>query len=354
MITYYHQLDPFLIQLSGNFGIRWYSLAYISAAVFAYFVGIYLIRKGRVQIPTEKLMDVVVFIAMGAVIGGRFGYCLFYSPELFLSFDSSFPFWGLLKIHQGGMSSHGGIIGLILFSFLYAYRHKVSFFSILDLSSITGAFGIFLGRIANFINGELFGRVLEGKTWLAVRFPAEIHLWAEQSSLYKKQLLSLKKILPSLDSIMPASVRIPSTWTWEEWVAKSADGDTLYGGYVSYVCNLIVQNSDKDSIKNLLEPLLSLRYPSQLYQSFFGGLLTLLIICVVWLKPRKAGLIGLLWASSYLFFRVFTEFYRQPDSHIGFQLFNLTRGQWLSFFLYFIVMAYGYLFYIQKPKGFRL
>ena len=107
MITYYHQLDPFLIQFNENFGIRWYSLAYIMAVIFAYFVGIYLIQRGRLQFPSPKLTDIVVFGAIGAVLGGRLGYCAFYNPELFLSFDSSFPFFGAIKIHQGGMSSHG-------------------------------------------------------------------------------------------------------------------------------------------------------------------------------------------------------------------------------------------------------
>ena len=252
------------------------------------------------------------------------------------------------------MSSHGGIIGFLLASFLYAYRHKLSFFSIVDLAAITAAFGIFLGRIANFINGELYGRVLEGKTWLAVRFPTEIHLWADQPSLYKKQLLSLRELLPSLDSLYQSSMRIPSSWTWDHWISKAAEGDSLYRGYVSYICNLIVQSSSQIPIKDILEPLLSLRYPSQLYQSLFGGLATFIIVCLFWLKPRKAGLIGLVWAGSYLFFRMLTEFYRQPDSHIGFQLFHLTRGQWLSLFLYLIVIAYGYFVYRQKPQGFSI
>lgn len=353
MITYYHQLDPFLIQFNENLGIRWYSLSYVAGAVFAYFVGIYLIRKGRVQIPSSRLADMVFYGAMGAVIGGRLGYCFFYSPDLILSFDKFFPFWGVLKIHQGGMASHGGMIGFLISQILYAYRYKISFFPLLDLGAIAGSFGIFLGRIANFINGELYGRIIEGKTWFAVRFPSELYLWADKPGIYKEKLISLKELLPSLESSLQSPVRIPSAYLWEEWVTKAVEGDSVYGGYIFHICNLIVQNSGKAQIREVLEPLLFLRYPSQLYQSLLGGLIPFLIMCFFWLKPRKAGVICLVFIVSYLFFRILTEFYRQPDPEIGFQFLNLTRGQWLSIFLYLVVIAYGYFVYREEPKGFR-
>ena len=352
MIVYYHQLDPYLIHFTGNFGIRWYSLAYIAAALFAYYAGLYLIRKGRLNIPSEKLMDVVVYGAMGAVIGGRLGYCLFYSPDLFVSFDKSFPFWGALKIHQGGMASHGGILGFLAAQLIYAYRYKLSVFSLLDIGAMSAAVGFFFGRIANFINGELYGRVVEGSTWFAVRFPSELSLWASQPEIYKKQLLSLKELLPSLGSFFESSLRIPSQYEWGEWISKAIEGDRVYKNYISYICGLIMDVSSKTGLKEMLEPLLSLRYPSQLYQSFFGGFMPFLILSLFWLKPRKPGFIALVWVLSYLSFRIFTEFFRQPDSHIGFQFLDLTRGQWLSIFLYIAVIIYAYFVYKQKPKGF--
>ena len=361
-MTYYHQLDPFLIHFFGNFGIRWYSMAYIVAVAFAYFAGAYLIQKKRLQLPKENLMDIVFVGALGAVIGGRLGYCLFYSPDLFLDFtpisfslskfNISFPFWGALKVYQGGMSSHGGIIGFLLAQALYAYRHKVSFFHLVDLGALTGAFGICIGRIANFINGELYGRIVEGSTWFSVRFPSEVLLWASQPKTYKAQLISLKEIAPTIDSML---VKVSSPEIWVEWINKAIlSPESTYNSYISYICQMIFQSSYKSPIKEMLEPLLSLRYPSQLYQSFFGGLLPLIIMSLIWLKPRKAGLISLVFIISYLSFRIFTEFYRQPDYHIGFQLFNLTRGQWLSLSLYIIVFVYAYFFYKQKPKGFKL
>ena len=290
---------------------------------------------------------------MGAVIGGRLGYCLFYQPDLFLSFDSSFPYWGFFKIHEGGMASHGGIIGFFVSQVLYARYHKLSFFSLVDLGAFGSSIGFFLGRIANFINGELFGRIVEGKTWFAVRFPSEIYLWADHPQTYKTQLLSLKTLLPTLDTLVRPQINIPSAYTWETWISKAIEGHEIYQGYISYVGSLIVENSHKAPIKELLEPLLFLRYPSQLYQSALGGLATFLILCLFWLKPRKAGLVTLVFTGSYLLFRVLTEFYRQPDSHIGFQFLNLTRGQWLSLLFLCIVIIYGYFVYRQEPKGFR-
>ena len=347
-MTYYHQLDPFLIHFYGNFGIRWYSMAYISAVLFAYFAGKYLIKKNRIQIPINKLMDLVVFGAIGIVVGGRLGYCLFYSPDLFLSFDSSFPFWGALKVHQGGMSSHGGIIGFLVSIFFYSYRYKLSFFSLMDLGALAGAFGIFFGRIANFINGELYGRVVEGSTWLSVRFPSEVLLWASQPDIYKKQLISLKEITPTLDSML---LKVPSSEVWVDWVNKAVfSPDSVYSSYLSYICQLILQSAYQSPIKEMLEPLLSLRYPSQLYQAVCGGLLPFILMSLFWLKPRKAGFISLVFIISYLSFRIFTEFYRQPDYHIGFQLFDLTRGQWLSILFYSIVCIYAYFFYKQKSE----
>ena len=95
-------------------------------------------KKSPSNSPDRKLMDIVVFGAMGVVIGGRLGYCLFYSPDLFLDFkpisfslfklNISLPFWGVLKVYQGGMASHGGIIGFLVSQVLYAYRHKIVFF----------------------------------------------------------------------------------------------------------------------------------------------------------------------------------------------------------------------------------
>ena len=126
--TYYHDLSPFLFQIAGNFGLRWYSLAYIMGAFGAYFLARYYILKGYLAIPMESRLDAVTYGALGVMLGGRIGYCLFYGPYLLFDFDSSFPFWGVLKIHEGGMSSHGGMIGLLTALLIFSKVRKVSFF----------------------------------------------------------------------------------------------------------------------------------------------------------------------------------------------------------------------------------
>ena len=346
-MIYYHQLDPFLIQFTERFGIRWYSMAYIAGFLFAYFAGVYLIKSNRLQLHLKKLSDIVFFGALGAVFGGRIGFCLFYNPQLLFSFDLSFPYWSLLKVHEGGMSSHGGILGLLIASIFYAHRHKISLYSMADLGAVAGAFGIFLGRITNFINGELYGRVVEGNTWFAVKFPGELMLWASNPKLYQKKLLSLDSLFPYLNSSL---IQIPSSYTWSQWISLAGEqgGDSVHANYVSYLCQLIYQSAYSAPINQLLEPLLSLRYPSQLYQSFFGGFMPFILISVFWIKRRRSGVISVVFILSYLFFRLFTEFYRQPDPSIGFQWLYLTRGQWLSLLMYLIAGSYAYFVFKKK------
>ena len=357
--TYYHDLSPFIWRISGNFGLRWYSLAYILGAAGGWFFARRLILKGRLNLPLEKLTDIVTVGALGAVAGGRIGYCLFYGTHLFSDFSASFPFWGVLKIHEGGMSSHGGFLGLFLSFLIYARRQKISFFSLMDLCAPGGAFGIALGRIANFINGELFGNVIEGRALLGVKFPQELLLWSGYIGQYKERLLSLKNALPALKSHAASKIgpgteaadnSLPSPGAWENWVNLAAE-DAHYKQKVSAAAHRFYEASHSEPVMKALEPILSLRHPSQLYQSFFGGMMTLLIVYLLWLKPRKAGLVSCVWAASYLIFRVGTETFRAPDPFLGYRAAGLTQGQWLSLFLLIPVLLYGFLVFRQKKPG---
>jgi len=125
--TYYHDLSPFIWRIKGNLGLRWYSFAYIFGALGGWFFARHYIQKGCLAVQMEKLVDIVTYGAIGAVAGGRLGYCLFYGTYLFFDFEPlsfslfqfniSLPFWGVLRIFEGGMSSHGGLAGLFV-SFL--------------------------------------------------------------------------------------------------------------------------------------------------------------------------------------------------------------------------------------------
>lgn len=345
---YYHQLDPFLIQFTEHFGIRWYSLAYIAGVIAAYYLAFYFIKKGRLFFRESQVLDIVTYGAIGAVAGGRIGYCVFYAPNLLIDFDSSFPFWGLLKIHEGGMASHGGVLGLIISQWFYGRYHKISFASLLDLGALAGSVGMCLGRIANFINGELYGRVVENWSLLGVRFPEELFLWVEKIGQHKDNLLALQAVFPSLSRL--TGTQLPSPERWESLIEKASNADQ-YKAQLYSVCNLIVEFASHPTVKLYLEPLLFVRHPSQFYQSFFGGLAPLVLILLLWLKQRPAGFIALVWAFAYFAGRFFTEFFRMPDTHIGYQLFNLTRGQWLSLLLLATITAvYFFAFHNKRAK----
>ena len=352
--TYYHNLSPFVFQITESFGLRWYSLAYILAAwPGVWFFAHHYIEKGYLNIPRKAVLDAITYGAIGVILGGRIGYCLFYSPYLLFDFNSTFPYWGLLKIYEGGMASHGGIAGLFLSLLIFSRVQKVSFFSLMDISALGGSIGFFLGRIANFINGELFGNVIQGRALLGVKFPSELLLWSHYVERYQTELLSLKKALPVLEKFKGSS--FPDASLWEEWV-HLALRDTHYRQKVSAVVGRLYEASqlNYDSVREALEPLLLLRHPSQLYQSFFGGLMTFLIVWALWLKPRKAGLISFVWAVSYLSFRIFTESFRMPDAFLGYRFLGLTQGQLLSLFSFVVVVIYGFFVFRQNPKGFRL
>lgn len=135
--------------------IRWYALAYIAAFV----VGYWLVRRltssrtSVVSLTKQELDDLLTAIIIGVILGGRLGYVLFYNFGYFLSHPVQiFALW------HGGMSFHGGLIGVILSVFYYAHRHKKSALSLLDILAVVAPIGLFFGRIANFINQEVMGR----------------------------------------------------------------------------------------------------------------------------------------------------------------------------------------------------
>ena len=260
----------------------------------------------------------------------------------------SLPFWGVLRIFEGGMSSHGGMAGFFISFLIVARKQKLSFFSLMDLGVLGGSVGIFLGRIANFINGELYGNVIKKQALLGVKFPQELFLWSNYAAEHKERLLSLKEVLPALDGLKG---KVPAVWG--DWVHLALE-DSYYRKKVSLVVSRIyeVSQSGYEPVISALEPLLSLRHPSQLYQSFFGGLMTFLIVYLLWLKPRKAGVVSFVWAVSYLGFRLFTEMFRMPDAFLGYMAGGFTRGQMLSLYAFLVVGIYGFFVYQIDPKGF--
>ncbi|MEO6875549.1 MAG: prolipoprotein diacylglyceryl transferase [Opitutaceae bacterium] len=160
-----HNLSPFLIRFTDSFGIRWYGLSYLLGFVFAGWLLIRYAHKGRSLLPADKVTDFMVAIVIGTMLGGRIGSFLLYHPEQLLHDPLSF-----FRVWEGGMASHGGFIGVTLAVAWFARSSKIRFLHLADLiASVTPA-GLMFGRIANFINGELWGKP-STVPW-AVIFPA--------------------------------------------------------------------------------------------------------------------------------------------------------------------------------------
>ena len=155
MIIIQPSINPILISL-GFLDIRWYSLAYI----FAFIFGSILIKKFNKQslnlLSNSQIDKFFLWAVIGVIIGGRVGYVIFYQSKLFFVE----PLY-IFEIWKGGMSFHGGLIGMILSIYLFAKKNNVNFFYLSDLVSIVAPIGLFLGRVSNFINTELYGRITD-------------------------------------------------------------------------------------------------------------------------------------------------------------------------------------------------
>jgi len=163
MIFIQPSINPVVMSL-GFIDIRWYSLAYI----FAFILGSVIIKRlnsGSYRLLSDDKIDkFFIWAIIGVIIGGRTGYVLFYQTNLFFTKPTY-----ILEIWNGGMSFHGGLIGMILSIYLFSLKYKIQFFYLSDLVSLVAPIGLFLGRISNFINTELYGRVTDFP--LAIIYP---------------------------------------------------------------------------------------------------------------------------------------------------------------------------------------
>ena len=173
----YPTIDPVLIQL-GPLAIRWYALAYIAGLVLGWRIMRRVCTEPPAVLSPAKIDDFLLWAALGVIIGGRLGYVLFYKPLSFLSHPLS-----ILTLWEGGMSFHGGLLGVIAAILAFALKNKVSPFMLSDLVAIVTPIGLFFGRLANFINGELWGRTTD-VSW-AMIFPRGGPFARHPSQLYQ-------------------------------------------------------------------------------------------------------------------------------------------------------------------------
>ena len=176
-----HNLDPILIDF-GFISIRWYSLAYIFGIIIGWWYGKKIILK-RFQFFRNKFNivefdNLISYIIISIIIGGRLGYIIFYNPSYYF-----FNPIEILKIWEGGMSFHGGMIGVIIGTYLFSIKKKIHTFFLLDIIACVSPIGIFFGRIANFINGELIGKT-SNLPW-SVIFPSVDMIPRHPAQLYE-------------------------------------------------------------------------------------------------------------------------------------------------------------------------
>ena len=182
-----HNFDPVLIDF-GILQIRWYGLAYVFGILVGWWYGRIVIKK---QVPNinqknyiEGFDDLIGYIIIGVILGGRLGYIFFYNPAFY--FENVLE---IFKLWEGGMSFHGGLVGVILSTYIYGKLRNLNYKIYFDTISCVAPIGIFLGRIANFINGELYGIPTE-KPW-GVIFPKIDNILRHPSQIYEALLEGL-------------------------------------------------------------------------------------------------------------------------------------------------------------------
>ena len=184
---YIHNLDPILIDF-GFISIRWYSLAYVFGIIFGWWYGKKIIKKllenAHFKFNLNQYDDLITYIIISIIIGGRLGYVIFYNLSYYISSPLE-----IIKIWEGGMSFHGALIGIILGTHFFAAKNKVPTFFLLDVIACVSPVGIFLGRIANFVNAELIGKVTD-VPW-GVVFPSIDMMLRHPSQLYEAFLEGL-------------------------------------------------------------------------------------------------------------------------------------------------------------------
>ena len=244
-----HNLDPVLFNL-GFIAIRWYSLAYIAGILIGWWLGKRIIIK-RLQNSTQQFDlkefdDLITYLIISIIVGGRFGYIVFYNLGYYISNPLD-----VVKIWEGGMSFHGALIGIIFGTYLFSLKREISTFFLLDIIACVSPIGIFFGRIANFINAELVGKITN---------------------------VSWGVIFPTVDMLQ--------------------------------------------------------RHPSQLYEAFLEGIILFSILNTFILKKNyKTGTCSYLFLIYYGFFRIISEFFREPDAQIGYMFYSFSMGTILSFLM---------------------
>ncbi len=275
---YLVDFDPVALDL-GLVQIHWYGISYLLAFAVCWWL---LQRRALAEhwpISPAQVGDLLFWAIVGVIVGGRMGYVLFYALDRWFA-DPLFPLW----VQDGGMSFHGGLVGVLIAFALQARQLGTMFLKLSDFAAQVVPLGLAFGRLGNFVGGELWGRYSD-LPW-AMIFP--------------------KSVPPS-----------------------ALGGQTLHQAWASGALDHLA------------------RHPSQLYQAALEGIALFFIVWLFAASPRPPGAVGGVFLAGYAVFRGFAEFFREPDSHLGFVAFEwLTMGQLLSLPMLvvgigLIIWAYG-------------
>lgn len=311
-----HDLDPFVFQF-GGVGPRWYGVSYVLSALLGYWLYKRLSKQGYTDIKPEKVADFITWIGLfGVLIGGRIGWIIFYGIR-----EQHAPgdhFWWL-RVWQGGMSSHGGILGILIVTYVLSRRWRVSWTSIGDSLCVVAPVGLFLVRCANFVNGELYGHETHA-AW-AVKFPQEI-----------------MAVHPVADKVFLA------VEPHQDVLAKypNRDGD--------WAQQVIEAARHEPQVAAAIEPVLTPRHPSQIYEALLEGALLFAVLWFVRMGLRvPRGFITGLFFILYAALRIIGEIFRVPDAawHVG----SLSAGQFLSLFMFGI--GAGFIVWSARTRQFE-
>ena len=290
IVAYYiHNIDPFIIKFCNNCkigGIRWYGVCYVIAFIFAIFMLNLYSKKGVSKLTCEQNSTFMSYAIAGVIIGGRLGYILLYTPEIIVSRPLE-----IFAVWHGGMSSHGGFIGVLISTIIFCRKFHINLLSMTDMCATVAPFGFFIGRIANFINGELYGKVTD-VTW-AVIFPNSAASIDFAQPRHPSQLYECA--LEGLILLIYMQIRF--------WASKTSKGERS---------NCDAKNSNEKT-----------------KFSYIDGILTSEFLIL------------------YGIFRIFVEIFREPDADL---ICGMSRGQFYSIFLIFIGIALR-IFLIKKQKN---
>ncbi len=335
LASWFHNLSPFAVRFGQDVGIRWYGLAYLAGFAVAYLMMRGMAKRGLSLIPADRVGDAMLWFIGGTLVGGRLGYALVYDRSLFFQWQGGAPWWGLLAINQGGMASHGGMVGLALATWRVSCGFKdergvtigrAPWLHVLDIVALVSPAGIFFGRIANFVNGELLGEIVaqpgvEGPWW-AVQYPQELD-WKRAD-------------LPQ---------------TSEQWTQIDALAGRIAPGQPDGIGlhRLAHESWNYPDIATALKPLISSRHPSQIYQAVAEGLVVGGLLWLIWARPRKPGVIAAWFLIAYGILRIATELIRLPDAQLVVKrYFGLSLGQCLSVGM-IVIGAWLLAFAARKP-----